>query len=154
MSQYFKVVGQSAGSSFQKSSVRTCAQEKQICDSDVDQFLFVQPLQQLFEGKSSTNIVATDDVQKFIADYFGSSSRLPGEFAAQLQKNESAQYSYTLQAFQLTNDDVVLDMLRGNTRVGNDLEGTWARPGSLSTIPVGTSDIANVLGDLQRISGN
>lgn len=54
----------------------------------------------------------------------------------------------------MTNDDAVLDVLRGNARVGNDLEGTWARPGSLSAIPVGASDIANVLSDFQKIAGN
>ena len=62
MSQYYKVIGQSSGSSFQKSSARSCAHEKQLYDSDVNQYLFSQNVQQLFQGKSSTNIVATDDL--------------------------------------------------------------------------------------------
>lgn len=62
MSQYYRVVGQSAGSSFQKSGAPSCARERPLGEGEVGECLFGRPVQGLFEGKSSTHIVVTDDV--------------------------------------------------------------------------------------------
>lgn len=80
MSQYYRVVGQSAESSFQKSGAPQCAREAQICEGEVAEFLFARPVGELFAGKSTTNIVVTDDAQKFVESYFGANSALPVEF--------------------------------------------------------------------------
>ena len=99
MSQYYKVVGQSAGSSFQKSGAPSCARERALGEGEVGEYLFARAVQGLFEGKSSTHIIVTDDAQGFAGEYFGSSGQLPEEFRTRIQKAANTQFSYTLQAF-------------------------------------------------------